>query len=245
MLKLIQNTGVRLCEERLRRSNPDLGCANSLVAAQLLLTLGLLLNLCKDQVVGFTKYWIASAPSGASQRRTIFTNVLNLIVYIVLLTCSGCGFTPLHGKHNEQTLNSLAQIKINPIEYTIKTQQARHIGTKLSHILEDMFNPSNHHHQSLYSLELKLNQTSQPLAIQTKGEAIRYRNTIHLSYVLSHLHTKHRITSGKFFVSGSYEVSLAEFANFSSSATAIDDNLLAVAEELKIRMIHTFSKVKQ
>jgi hypothetical protein len=83
ILKLIKNIGVRLCEVPLgTEAIQILVLFSAWCLLKSLLMPGLLLILRKNQAGAFSKYWIASVPSGTSQRRTLIKlSVLYLIQY--------------------------------------------------------------------------------------------------------------------------------------------------------------------
>lgn len=158
-------------------------------------------------------------------RRTILS--AGAVGFALLLT--GCGFRPLYGEGTAGSAENLASIRVAPIQ--------DRIGQKLYTLLQERLTPRGTPARPDYTLEVRLNEAVQDLAIRKDESATRSNLIINASYTLTATERNSpRRLVGTATSYNSYDRVTSEFATLSAQEDARDRALRTVADEIRTRI---------
>ncbi|MGQ0663463.1 MAG: hypothetical protein ACT4P2_07720 [Pseudomonadota bacterium] len=168
------------------------------------------------------------AGSGRKRRRGAPGRARIALVGASLLLVGACGFEPLYGERpGGATASRLEQVQVAPI--------ADRSGQILRNYLLDDLNPRGPRRPALYTLEIRLQEPRQQIAIRRDDTATRIGYAAVASFFL--LDTSGRsVFGGSAISSTSYEVSDSEFATRASQVSARDRAMQEISADIRSQL---------
>ncbi len=153
--------------------------------------------------------------------------------FVVVVLLGACGFRPLYGTDaTRDAPGELATIKINPI--------ADRLGQQLRNHLLDLLNPRGRPANPRYVLKVRLNQTTQRLAIEKDAFATRANLRLLAEFSLEDPDSRELVLSGKSLVVSSYNVLDSEFATLMAEKDAKARAAREIAHDIRTRLAAFF-----
>lgn len=153
-------------------------------------------------------------------------------IIVTVLCLSACGFKPLYGSSQHNSLSdTLAAVEIP--EARNRTEQIF-----LVH-LSDLLNPGNISAPPQYRINVTLNQSSSPLAIQKDRTITRYKTIITAHYTLTDIATGKVIEENSLRRDGGYDRVESDYATYVSETQTVKHILHELAEDFKLRLTLT------
>ena len=145
------------------------------------------------------------------------------------LLLSGCGFRPLYGDGAAGSGERLAGIRVEPIQ--------DRVGQKLYSMLLDRFTPRGAPDHPAYTLQIRLNEGIQDLAIRKDESATRSNLVISANYTLASTdsHNPQRLV-GSATSFNSFDRVASEFATLAAQDDARERALRTLADEIRTRI---------
>ncbi len=151
----------------------------------------------------------------------------------VVLLLGACGFRSLYGTDaTGDAPSELATIKINPI--------ADRLGQQLRNNLLDLLNPRGRPAKPRYFLTVRLDQSTQRLAIEKDAFATRANLSLLANYSLQDPDSREIVLSGKSLVVSSYNILDSEFATLMSEKDAKARAAREIAHDIRMRLAAFF-----
>ena len=147
----------------------------------------------------------------------------NLLV-LTSLTLAACGFTPVHKQSNA---SDLASVKVN-------TPRGLNEQFFNNHIT-DLLNPAAVNTPDKYTLDVVLNITQTPLAIQQDRTVTRYKTNVTATYTITEKESGTILDSGKIQREGGYDKVDSDYATYVSEEDTKRRVIKELAEDLKLR----------
>jgi LPS-assembly lipoprotein len=145
------------------------------------------------------------------------------------LLLGSCGFRPLYGEGSAGSAENLASIRVEPIQ--------DRTGQKLYTLLQERLTPRGVPARPDYTLEVRLQEGVQDLAIRKDESATRSNLVISASYSLrSNDPQNPRSLEGQATSSNSFDRVTSEFATLSAQENARDRALRTLADEIRTRI---------
>lgn len=146
----------------------------------------------------------------------------NLLILLVLLSVTACGFRPLNHPRlaGGAVGQGLQDIKVEFIE--------DRVGQELRNQLLDRLNPLGPPDRALYSLSVVLAEGVQNLGIRKDDSSTRANLIINASFKLEDLQTRRTLTGGAFRSVNSYDILTSQYA----TQTAKEDARRRGAEQI-------------
>lgn len=149
-----------------------------------------------------------------------------ILIFIIAIFIQSCGFRPVLAK---DSAGKTAISEINIVSVTGRDHQRN------EKIILKLFDNSNKIN-SKYSLKLNYDYSSSSLGVMKDGQITRYRLNANINYTLVDNETGKEVSTGSIALSGSYDSSNSDFANFVAERTISDQLLEELIRELKIRL---------
>lgn len=158
-----------------------------------------------------------------------FLKIENKIKIVVLLIVSSllmsCGFKPVLAKNSS---GSRVEFDISVIQVTGKEPERN------QKLIEKLFDSQRTF--TKYSIKINYNYSPNSLGVMKDGQITRYRLNANMDYILIDNEDGKELSSGSINLSGSYDSSNSDFANFVAERTISDQLLTEMIRELKIRL---------
>jgi LPS-assembly lipoprotein len=155
-----------------------------------------------------------------------------------------CGFHPLYGKANPEVAPQNTSIKILPPGGPIDQDTAR-VGQELRNMLYTQLNPKGEPARPKYTLDMKLTESKQSLAIQKTEVATRANLTIDAEYKLQEIATGRMVVSASTRGIASYDIVQSEFANLTAAKDAERRALQGVSDDIVLRISFYFTQEQE
>jgi hypothetical protein len=159
-----------------------------------------------------------------------------IIIFTFSILLFGCGFQPIYkttdASSNEELNQKFAAIKIEEVD--------GRMGYQLSNACASTFNPLSLDQQTRYTLAIKLDKSSEAIALQKNKEITRYNTTLTANYTLKD--GNRSLDSGAIKMIGSYDATPSEYATYEAEQDVINNNLIAICEQLKHRLAVVLTK---
>ena len=153
--------------------------------------------------------------------------------FLVLLLLGACGFRSLYGTDaTGDAPGELATIKVNPI--------ADRLGQQLRNNLLDLLNPRGHPANPRYFLTVRLDQSTQRLAIEKDAFATRANLRLLAKFSLQDPDSREIVLSGKSLMVSSYNVLDSEFATLMAEKDAKARAAREIAHDIRTRLAAFF-----
>jgi LPS-assembly lipoprotein len=163
------------------------------------------------------------------------TCVRLLSIGATALLLSSCGFQPLMGKQEMGPAASrLAQIRVNSIE--------DRSGQILRNHLVDALSPRGNPVAPIYTLDIKLTEPRQEIAIRRDESASRVSYTANAGFILRDLQGK-ALFSGGSSSSSTYEATTSEFASIAGQQSARDRAMQEISADIRQQLAAYFFRV--
>jgi len=156
-------------------------------------------------------------------------NARAFIALAFALALSGCGFRPLYGSYGADPGGQrvFATIYVAPIELERAGYELRN---SLIDILEASANPQN----AIYQLNVKLNEKSEGIALNTTGSVTRYNYTLTAHYELMDARKGVMLVQGDESTLSAYNVVTSPYATLIAKQDAQKRAATDIAERLRL-----------
>ncbi|WP_460019504.1 LPS assembly lipoprotein LptE [Magnetospira thiophila] len=145
------------------------------------------------------------------------------------MALAGCGFRPLYGDFRAgDSPAELSQIHVDRIE--------DRIGQQLQNYLFDRINPKGRPSRPLYSLRIKLEDSTNYLGYNEKQDVTRANLHLQAHYTLYRKATHQIIKSGSLTVTSSYNVISSDFATEIADRKARSEAARLMADEITTQL---------
>ncbi len=152
---------------------------------------------------------------------------------LVVLVLGACGFRSLYGTDaTGDAPGELATIKIKPI--------ADRLGQQLRNNLLDLLNPRGRPAKPRYFLTVRLDQSTQRLAIEKDAFATRANLRLLAKFSLQEPDNPEIVLSGKILVVSSYNILDSEFATLMAEKDAKTRAAREIAHDIRTRLAAFF-----
>ena len=153
-------------------------------------------------------------------------------IFVVLLL-GACGFRSLYGTDaTGDAPGELATIKVNPI--------ADRLGQQLRNNLLDLLNPRGRPANPRYFLTVRLDQSTQRLAIEKDAFATRANLRLLANFSLHDPDSQEIVRSGKSLMVSSYNILASEFATLMAEKDAKARAAREIAHDIRTRLAAFF-----
>ncbi len=153
-------------------------------------------------------------------------------IFVVLLL-GACGFRSLYGTDaTADAPGELATIKVNPI--------ADRLGQQLRNNLLDLLNPRGRPANPRYFLTVRLDQSTQRLAIEKDAFATRANLRLLANFSLHDQDSREIVLSGKSLMVSSYNILDSEFATLMAEKDAKARAARELAHDIRTRLAAFF-----
>lgn len=153
-------------------------------------------------------------------------------IFVVLLL-GACGFRSLYGTDaTADAPGELATIKVNPI--------ADRLGQQLRNNLLDLLNPRGRPANPRYFLTVRLDQSTQRLAIEKDAFATRANLRLLAKFSLQDPDSLEIVVSGKILMVSSYNILDSEFATLMAEKDAKARAAREIAHDIRTRLAAFF-----
>ncbi len=182
--------------------------------------------------------------------RDRITGTLFLVIVLFLAGfLSACGFRPLYGKQESNSISTeqnLSLIEIKPI--------SNRIGQQLHNNLLNRLNPKGRSDRPLYSLAVNVTESTSNLGVQKSAVVTRGNLRVTATFALSHLHTsrenvlKPRIEGDASLISGrvsstsSYDIPQAQYTALAAVKDARTRAVRELADDIRTRLAIYFQQ---
>jgi len=145
------------------------------------------------------------------------------------LLLAGCGFRPLYGDGAAGSADQLARIRVEPIQ--------DRVGQKLYSMLLDRLTPRGAPDHPAYTLQVRLNEGTQDLAIRKDESATRSNLVISATYTLAATDSRNpqRLVGSATSIN-SFNRLTSEFATLAAQDDARERALRTLADEIRTRI---------
>ncbi|HUJ03520.1 MAG TPA: LPS assembly lipoprotein LptE [Rhizomicrobium sp.] len=152
-----------------------------------------------------------------------------IFVVLVSLALSACGFRPLYGTYGADPGGQrvFSTIYVAPIEL-------ERVGYELRNSLIDVLEASADPHNAIYQLNVKLNEKSEGIALNTTGSITRYNYTLKAHYELIDARKGVAITKGDESTLSAYNVVTSPYATLVAKEDAQKRAATDIAERLRL-----------
>ena len=150
---------------------------------------------------------------------------------------SACGFRPLYGRSDEtggSTVDHLRAIRISPLR--------DRTGQQLHNLLRDRLNPDGQPADPLYSLDVRLNETIQELALRTDETATRADLNIVATYLLYRFGRDEALFEGQSRTVNSFNILQSQFATQTSETDARERSLRELSDDIRAQLAIYFTR---
>ena len=157
---------------------------------------------------------------------------------LLLLTLSGCGFTPVHGTHAQSpaAIQNLAGLEINA--------PSGRLGETLKADIEDGINPDYRAGTVEYRLNITLEQQEISQFINPDGTASRGRIMVTSNYQLVRLADNELISAGTLRRSGSFDSDTqVDYATYISREDARRRAVADLANDYRLRLMNLSTRM--
>ena len=152
------------------------------------------------------------------------------------LTVSACGFQPLYGRGDGQTLSTvehMAAIRIAPLP--------DRIGQQMHNLLRDRLNPLGQPRKPGYRLDVRLSETREELGIRKDETATRANLVLSVTFKLTELDSSRLLLQGNTSSVNSFNILTRQFATKFSESDARDRALRELSDDIRVRLGIYFS----
>ncbi len=159
------------------------------------------------------------------------------LLVAIALALSACGFTPLYGGADSQSMSPvdhMAAIRIAPLP--------DRIGQQMHNLLRDRLNPIGQPREPVYALGLRLSESRQELGIRKDETATRANLNLSAQFTLSFIQTGDPLYRGHVNSVSSYNILTSPFATGFSEADARSRALRELADGIRTRLGIYFSR---
>ena len=161
---------------------------------------------------------------------SLFRTVAPLFVVLLL---GACGFRSLYGTDaTRDAPGDLATIEVNPI--------ADRLGHQLRNNLLDLLNPRGRPANPRYLLTVRLDQSTQRLAIEKDAFATRANLRLRANFSLDDPDSRETMLTGRILVVSSYNVLDSEFATLMAEKDAKARAAREIAHDIRTRLAAFF-----
>ena len=151
----------------------------------------------------------------------------------LLLALAGCGFQPLHAERSGvAATTALARIAVEPME--------GRMGFELRNRLLDRLTPGGAPVDPDYSLRVKIEETRQPLVVQTDTRISRYNLTLDATYRVFDVRQGGEVFAGRARAIGSYNVVESPFATESARMATATRVARTLADDIEAQLAARF-----
>jgi LPS-assembly lipoprotein len=153
------------------------------------------------------------------------------------LGLSACGFEPLYGRHGTDAptvQGELETVQIQPI--------AERNGQRLYNHLRDRLNPRGTPGEPRYTLSIKLEESSDKLALTGDKTATRANLTVIASYELKSLAREEVLYRGRSRTVGGYNIVSNLFSTYSAEEDTRARAAEVLADDIRIKLALYFSR---
>lgn len=149
--------------------------------------------------------------------------------FCAALALSACGYRPLYGQNaaDPQVTQHMAAITVLPM--------ANRNGQMMRTALKRRLAPQGQT-QSLYKLDVTLNESLQQLAEQRSGFVTRANLTLTATYRLSNAQSDQLLTEGAAQTVASYNILVSDFATLSAQEDARKRAIESIADDIRTRL---------
>ena len=154
-----------------------------------------------------------------------------ILVLLMTVALSGCGFQPLYGRSSESgesVTDKLAQIKIRPLQHRV--------GQRMHNLLRDRLNPLGQPAAPDYILTVSVTEKTKSLGIRSDATATRANLTMDVTYILRHVGETKDIFEARARSTNSFDIIDTPYAESVSEDNARERALESVADEIKNRL---------
>lgn len=166
-----------------------------------------------------------------SQQISLFQWGISALFIVCLLFTASCGFTPVYKTTENGTSSTESLRRINII--TERSLIAQRYKTHLS----DLLNPTSDNQEPLYNLDVKLDASTTPLAIQQDRTITRFKVEVRATYTLTRIADGTVIDEGSLHREGGYDKVSSDYATYISDEDATRRVTRELAEDTRIRMM--------
>ncbi len=152
------------------------------------------------------------------------------IIVVLSLFVVSCGFTPVYKEiTDDQTIENLASIEINVPKNLM--------GQSFKYTLTDILNPEGIKVIPKYNLDVKIDRTNTPLAIETNQTITRYKTIVRIDYVMKDVNTSAVVSQGYMKREGEYDKVASDYATYVSEEDVTKRLVKELAEDARMRII--------
>lgn len=157
-----------------------------------------------------------------------------IIILITATTLSSCGFTPVYKEISD---NENIE-KLSSIDVTVPKSL---LGQAFKYKLLDIINPSGIKVENLYTMDVKIETSDIPLAIESDQTVTRYKVIIKVEYTVKDLNTAAVISQGYLKREGEYDKVDSHYATYVSEEDTTKRLIKELAEDARLRLIATMT----
>jgi LPS-assembly lipoprotein len=156
-------------------------------------------------------------------------NARALIALAFALALSGCGFRPLYGTYGADPGGQrvFASIYVAPIEL-------ERVGYELRNSLIDVLEASADPQRAIYQLNVKLNEKSEGIAVNSTGSITRYNYTLAAHYELIDARKGVALVQGNESTLSAYNVVTSPYATLVAKQDAQKRAAEDIAQRLRL-----------
>lgn len=165
----------------------------------------------------------------------------SLLCITAILLLASCGFRPLHAPTQQQAIPSAAAPMLQTIQVSPIPLRS---GQILSMALEDLLHADGQFPTPRYRLDTTLEETKQPIVIETNGRVSRYNLILVARYQLYDIQTSALITKGVVKRISGFNASLSDFSTFVSENDTHDRNIRQMAQDMSLRIAMKLSALR-
>jgi LPS-assembly lipoprotein len=166
---------------------------------------------------------------------------MRVLAFSFLLFISACGFRPVHAPTQPQAMPSATSPLMQTIQVSLIPNRS---GQILQTELEDLLHPDGQFPTPRYRLDTTLEETKQPIVIETNGRVSRYNLILLARYNLYEVQSNALISSGSVKRISGFNASLSDFSTFVSENDTHDRNLKQMAKDITLRLALQMKKAQ-
>ncbi len=161
-----------------------------------------------------------------------------LVLTLLLLLPTACGYQALHGQRGEaSTVTDMATVHIDLI--------ADRPGQQLHNFLLDRLNPGGRPSEPKYTLTVEVSETRQDLGIRTDETATRANLLVNARYGLRELESGEVVFEAISASATSFNIVRSDFATLSAENDARRRALREIADEIRNRLAIYFNRLRE
>ena len=158
-------------------------------------------------------------------------------IFLGILFIQGCGFQPLYSKNNQINLPEFSKIIISPIP--------DRSGQILRNHLLFALNPKGEPIRPIYSLNIKLIESTASLAVRKDAIATRANLMVGTEFSLNNIKDEKSLYAGKYNITVSYNILDTEYATIAVKKNALSRGLLEISHGIRNQLGVYFSRVQE